>query len=451
MRIQNLAQVPAEERREQLGTGVDLPAESRLAAVKPLPHAGVLRPLAREQEGDRTAVRGAAGGDQGLRLASRQGPPRARDVAADQGPAPGEGTAAGLERPGDVGQVRVRARRQPAGQVLGRHGERRRGAGRQQQELPGPGRPRGRGLRRLLDHEVSVGPPQPEGADSGPARHAVGVPLAEGRVDVEGARSEIDRRIGCLEPQARGDLPVLERENGLDQAGDPRGRPQVTDIGLDRSQGAKAGPPRPGAEGAGQRRHLDRIAERSARAVSLDVCDGVRGDARPRLSRGDDLRLSFDAGSRVADLERAVVVDRRAADHRMDAIAVGERVLQALEHHQTHAAPPDRAVRVGVEGAAAPGQRLDSSLRVRVGRHLGDPDRDATGNRHIALAAEQRLTGQVDRDQRGRASGLDIATRSPEAELVRHLGGQVVAIEANRHLVTAQRCEQVRAREQVVQ
>jgi len=58
------------------------------------------------------------------------------------------------------------------------------------------------------------------------------------------------------------------------------------------------------------------------------------------------------AGRREADLAGTVVVDGVAEDDRPDGVAVGDRVGQPLEHHDTATAAPQRATRVGVEGAA---------------------------------------------------------------------------------------------------
>ena len=90
------------------------------------------------------------------------------------------------------------------------------------------------------------------------------------------------------------------------------------------------------------------IAERRAAAVRLDVADRVRLDAGHQQGLGDDLRLPLDAGRGEPDLGGAVVVDRRAADHGVDAVAVGQGVGQALEHHHAGAVALDRAA-----GAAA--------------------------------------------------------------------------------------------------
>ena len=117
---------------------------------------------------------------------------------------------------------------------------------------------------------------------------------------------------------------MLQRQHGLDQAGDAGGRVEVADVGLDRADGAVAASRRAGAERPGQRGDLDRVAERRAGAVRLDVADASPVDAgrrpAPRRSPRPGRRRS---GAVKPTFARAVVVDRRAADHGVDRVAVG--------------------------------------------------------------------------------------------------------------------------------
>ena len=69
----------------------------------------------------------------------------------------------------------------------------------------------------------------------------------------------------------------MERECRLDQAGDSRGRLEVADVGLNRPDVARRATV--GAHDVGQRARLDRIAERRAGAVELDVVRAAWIDA----------------------------------------------------------------------------------------------------------------------------------------------------------------------------
>ena len=79
---------------------------------------------------------------------------------------------------------------------------------------------------------------------------------------------------------------------------------------------------------------LDRVAQDGAGAVRLDVADRLGGRYPHMRMRGANRRgLAAKARRGVSDLVVAVVVDRRAENHRADVVAVCERVSQALQHH----------------------------------------------------------------------------------------------------------------------
>ena len=80
----------------------------------------------------------------------------------------------------------------------------------------------------------------PKGTDPSPTRAIPRGPIHESRVDVEGAVGKINLRVGLLEMQTGGDLPVLQSEDGFDQAGDTGSGIQVADVGFHRADGAEA-------------------------------------------------------------------------------------------------------------------------------------------------------------------------------------------------------------------
>ena len=112
-----------------------------------------------------------------------------------------------------------------------------------------------------------------------------------------------------------------------------------------------------------------------------------------------------------------------AADHRQNAIAVGLRVGQPLEHDDTAALAAHVAVGVGAEGVAAPvgGQHpgrereiVDSGSRMRL---------TPAGERHAAGAGAQALHGQGDGDEGRGAGGVERQLGPAEAEDVRDPAG----------------------------
>src|SRR5215470_19507614 len=111
--------------------------------------------------------------------------------------------------------------------------------------------------------------------------------------------------------------------------------------------------------------------------MRLDVADGFRFDARERLRRPDDLRLGIDARGREAQLPRAIVVDGGAFNNSEYLVAVGESLLQPLQHNDAGAVSTYHPLRLGVEGAAVSVRRGHPAFLVEVPTHLGDADGDA--------------------------------------------------------------------------
>ena len=75
-----------------------------------------------------------------------------------------------------------------------------------------------------------------------PARRgwSAGRPVGKLAVDVERTALKLDVRIELFEVQAGGNLRVLERQHGLDEAGDACRRVQVAHVGLERADAAVA-------------------------------------------------------------------------------------------------------------------------------------------------------------------------------------------------------------------
>ena len=126
----------------------------------------------------------------------------------------------------------------------------------------------------------------------------------------------------------------------------------MTDVGLDRADRAIAGALRAQPKGLRERRDFDRVTQRRAGAVRFDV--GNRIGVHPGLGvrQRNDFGLTSDAGRGVTDFQRAIIVDRRAANHRVNRVAGGHGLGQPLENHDAHPFPRHRALRVRVEGAA---------------------------------------------------------------------------------------------------
>ena len=190
--------------------------------------------------------------------------------------------------------------------------------------------------RRLFQHQMHIGAPHAEGTDSGATRRRAGGPGSGLGIHIEGTGGEIDLRIGRIEIQAGRQAAVPERHHGLDQTGNAGGGIEMPDIGFNRADRAVAAALAvallavAALKRLAQGGDLDGIAQRGAGAVRLDIADGLGRDLGHGLGGENDRRLSLDAGRGVTHLGRAVVVHRRAFDHRVDRVARGERLGQAF-------------------------------------------------------------------------------------------------------------------------
>ncbi|MNL06580.1 hypothetical protein D3C87_1272200 [compost metagenome] len=220
---------------------------------------------------------------------------------------------------------------------------------------------------------------------------------------------------------------MAQRQRRLDEPRHAGRRVEVADVGLDRADGAVAAAPAittVGTEGLRERGQLDRVAQRGARAVRLDIADGVRGHVGHQLRRADRAGLALHARCGEADLVGAVVVGGRALDDGVDGVAVAQRVGQPAQHDDARAAADHRARGPGVEGAAVAVGREDRAVLVAVAALLQQVEPHAAGQRHVAVVAQQALAGQVHGHQRGRAFGLHAQGRAAQVELVGHARAQ---------------------------
>ena len=446
--IQPFTQVVASQWLQQFGAAVHLRAEHGLGVVQLPPHVDGLGALAGEHEDH---------GPRGLRRLSvahaapvcsgRQGDSRLGCVTAEQHTAhrmvlPAVGEAAGDVRQHEVrsfGQPRCQRTRMSDQPVLASCG--------QQQQLLRPPRGGGWRQRRFLQHDMGVRAANAEGADTRPPRRRTARPRRRLAGDEERALLQLQRRIRPFGVQRRRDQPVLQCQRGLDQARHPRGGVGMANVALDRTERADTAPR--AAEGLGQRGDLDRVTQRCAGAVGLDIADRVRLDLGNGLRLADHPRLALDARRGEADLGRAIVVDRRTADHRMDHVAVGQRFGQRLEQHHADTTATQRAGGVFREGSAVAVRRQDHALLVQITLVLRQQQRHATGQRQVALARKEALAGLMHRHQRGRAGGLHRHARAAQVQLVRQPHGHRVRAVDQEHLVRAHRAFQRSVRVQV--
>src|ERR1700692_1581003 len=84
-----------------------------------------------------------------------------------------------------------------------------------------------------------------------------------------------------------------------------------------------------------------------------------------------------------------------SADQGVDSVAVVDGILQRLEHHHTDTAAENRAVGARIERPAMAGRRHHRAWGVPIPDMMRDAQRCAAGQRHLALAVQDALAGQV--------------------------------------------------------
>src|SRR5215471_20577107 len=116
----------------------------------------------------------------------------------------------------------------------------------------------------------------------------------------------------------------------------------MTDIRLDRTDTARR---RLWAASIGlsEGGKLDRIADGRPGTVRLDVGDACRVHVRDRQSLGGGARLAIDARREITGLARAIIVDRRAADHEMNVVAGLDCVFESAQNDNADPAAEQRA------------------------------------------------------------------------------------------------------------
>ena len=412
---------------EQIGDGVgarvDRRGEHRFRVVQPARHAGVLTALAGEQPGRLRDVVGLATDQSRCGPVVGDGVQQFECAVAGVGHQGGPvlGVRAGHSRgEADVGQRGLGVCGPPVAVCAGERTQRGGRLGGQRQQL--------RTLRRLLDvagcgqgrlfeDDVGVGAGEAERTHPGDARPVCPVPgpgLGE-HLHGEPMPRNVRRRV--LEVEVPGQGFVFEGEDHLDDARDAGGGLEMSDVGLGRAD--QQGTVRLAALtecGAGGLR-LDRITERGARAVGFEVVDVARGDAGA-AQRGTDHALLGDAVGHGQTARCAVLIDRAAADHRADVVAVAHRVLEPLDDDDAAALAAHVAVGGRVEGLAPAVGRQHVGVGERDHRGRRQQHVRAAGQRQVALAELQCLAGLVDRDQRRAAGGVDGHGRSLQAQPV---------------------------------
>ena len=203
-----------------------------------------------------------------------------------------------------------------------------------------------------------------------------------------------------------GDDAVPHRQHGLDHTRHAGGGAQVSDVGLDGADQERGFRRAPAPVDRRRGTEFDGIADHGSGAVSLQVVHvgGRHAAAGERLLHGLFLRGAARHGQSLAG---TVLIYRRAPDDGPDAVAVGFRLAEALEHEQTATLPADKAIGRRIEGLALSFGRQHSGVGAQLERAPGEEDVDASRKRQIRFVTLDARNRLVDGHEGGRAGGVD--------------------------------------------
>ncbi|MNG07884.1 hypothetical protein D3C84_912060 [compost metagenome] len=115
-----------------------------------------------------------------------------------------------------------------------------------------------------------------EGADSAADRRIPFFPRGKNRIDIDWRIDEWYYAIRSLNMQRREQLPVLQRQDGLQQTGDACCIVEMAEIALNGADGAEHFTVRVSSECTAYPFQLDRVAELRTGAMRLDIPDRLR-------------------------------------------------------------------------------------------------------------------------------------------------------------------------------
>ena len=200
----------------------------------------------------------------------------------------------------------------------------------------------------------------------------------------------------------------------------------MADIRLDGTDRAVALALRVRPKRGGERLHLDKVTQWCRRAVRLNVADLIGMNTGSGLGFQNHIGLPADAGSREADLTRAVVVNRGPKNDGVNRIAVRNCFVKPLQQHNSGATTMNGPLRLRVESAAMAVRRRDHAFLVKIALSLGKENGDTASQRHVALEIQQALAGHVYRYQRSGTGGLHGNCRTSQVQFKRGVSRQKI-------------------------
>jgi len=173
---------------------------------------------------------------------------------------------------------------------------------------------------------------------------------------------------------------MLQGQRDLDHAHHTRRALQMSDVGFHRAKAKRLSFGAVLRQGGGKRASFDWITEQGARAVSLDVVDRGRLDARVVAGTPNDVHLRARAG-RGDTVAGSVVVHRGAPNQAINGVSAADRLGKRHQQQQPCAFTAHVAVGSGVEGFAAPVWSHRAEARHQRGGLFADDQIHAAGDR----------------------------------------------------------------------
>ncbi|SON64052.1 hypothetical protein MSIMFI_05584 [Mycobacterium simulans] len=190
-------------------------------------------------------------------------------------------------------------------------------------------------------------------------------------------------------------------QHGLVEGGDhfdqPRGAGRglgMADVGFDRAQPQRTLRVAASTIGGQQRTGFDRISQGGAGAVGFHHIHLIQGDTGVGGGLSDDALLGRPIGG-GQPIRRAILVDRRARDHRQHRMPMALSITEPLQHHHRRTLTPPRAISGRGERFTAPvGSQPTLAGEFDKGCRVGH-DGDSAGEGQAGFAVAQGLTCQM--------------------------------------------------------
>ena len=248
---------------------------------------------------------------------------------------------------------------------------------------------------------------------SGSTRTLFGIPGDGPVADGKRCLGEIDVWVGFVNVQRGGQFPMFKRQEHLNETGHAGRRFGMADVALHRSDRAKLLLGGRLFKGRAQGFHFNRIAQRRARPMRLEIRNTRRRDSSVTMRSLDERRLGRAVGRRQPG-SAPVLVDGGGENDSVNRIAVRHGLVEPLEQHDANALAGNVSVILVVERRARVLLRQHALECQRfVLRQAHPPLRPGTDH-HVAVVRKQHVGRAGERRQGRCVPGIDRSRTSHE-------------------------------------